>query len=110
MRVGIWDNGPYAGFPQHPDLQLQWFVDQTLLIEQQRLAQGTSLDELLNDDRGYGEWAQIPRDLAMRMRGLEPPRGFPHTDLNRARLPIPPHPRPSILAASPGLSRYLTTR
>src|SRR5262249_36748722 len=33
------------------------------------------------------------RDRAMRMRGLEPPRGFPHTDLNRARLPIPPHPR-----------------
>jgi hypothetical protein len=31
--------------------------------------------------------------LAMRMRGLEPPRGCPHTDLNRARLPIPPHPR-----------------
>ena len=29
----------------------------------------------------------------MRMRGIEPPRGFPHTDLNRARLPIPPHPR-----------------
>ncbi len=29
----------------------------------------------------------------MRMRGLEPPRGFPHTALNRARLPIPPHPR-----------------
>src|SRR5581483_10047300 len=27
----------------------------------------------------------------MRMRGLEPPRGCPHTDLNRARLPIPPH-------------------
>jgi hypothetical protein len=23
----------------------------------------------------------------MRLRGLEPPRGFPHTDLNRARLP-----------------------
>ena len=31
--------------------------------------------------------------FAMRMRGLEPPRGCPHTDLNRARLPIPPHPR-----------------
>jgi hypothetical protein len=27
------------------------------------------------------------------MRGLEPPPGFPDTDLNRARLPIPPHPR-----------------
>src|SRR3954454_6427642 len=33
------------------------------------------------------------RQMLMRMRGLEPPRGFPHTDLNRARLPIPPHPR-----------------
>ena len=30
---------------------------------------------------------------SMRMRGLEPPPGFPDTDLNRARLPIPPHPR-----------------
>src|SRR5262245_14081022 len=38
-------------------------------------------------------WAAKPLDSAMRMRGLEPPRGCPHTDLNRARLPIPPHPR-----------------
>src|SRR3954453_19312041 len=29
----------------------------------------------------------------MRMRGLEPPRACAHTALNRARLPIPPHPR-----------------
>jgi hypothetical protein len=29
----------------------------------------------------------------MRMRGLEPPPSFLDTDLNRARLPIPPHPR-----------------
>jgi hypothetical protein len=50
---------------------------------------------------GEGTWERvvdlIEADLglvmAMRMRGLEPPRGFPHTDLNRARLPIPPHPR-----------------
>src|ERR1700730_2030490 len=33
----------------------------------------------------------------MRMRGLEPPRSHLHTDLNRARLPIPPHPRVSEL-------------
>jgi hypothetical protein len=32
-------------------------------------------------------------DSVMRMRGLEPPRAEAHTDLNRARLPIPPHPR-----------------
>ena len=36
----------------------------------------------------------------MRMRGLEPPRPERHTDLNRARLPIPPHPRAGILAAT----------
>ena len=40
--------------------------------------------------------ALYARDLAMRMRGLEPPRGCPHTDLNRARLPIPPHPRGAV--------------
>src|SRR5579875_2332942 len=28
----------------------------------------------------------------MRLRGLEPPRAQAHTDLNRARLPIPPQP------------------
>jgi site-specific DNA recombinase len=32
-------------------------------------------------------------ELLVRMRGLEPPPGCPDTDLNRARLPIPPHPR-----------------
>jgi site-specific DNA recombinase len=31
--------------------------------------------------------------ILVRLRGLEPPPGFPDTDLNRARLPIPPQPR-----------------
>src|SRR3972149_3337352 len=40
------------------------------------------------------------------MRGLEPPRPYGHTDLNRARLPIPPHPRGRAnLSAAPGLPR-----
>src|SRR4249919_2398077 len=29
----------------------------------------------------------------MRLRGVEPPRSCLHTDLNRARLPVPPQPR-----------------
>src|SRR5439155_20253321 len=37
----------------------------------------------------------------MRMRGLEPPRACAHTALNRARLPIPPHPRGDDSVASP---------
>jgi hypothetical protein len=42
---------------------------------------------------------RLPLETAMRMRGLEPPRPYGHTDLNRARLPIPPHPRGASLAA-----------
>ena len=52
--------------------------------------------------RLFPQRSRIPRDPAMRMRGLEPPRGCPHTDLNRARLPIPPHPRAAdIIAGAP---------
>ena len=29
----------------------------------------------------------------VRARGIEPPRGFPHMNLNHARLPIPPRAR-----------------
>jgi site-specific DNA recombinase len=39
----------------------------------------------------------------VRMRGLEPPPDCSDTDLNRARLPIPPHPR-----AAGGKRRYRT--
>ena len=48
-------------------------------------------------------------DFAMRMRGLEPPRPYGHTDLNRARLPIPPHPRGSNDSSS-GSSHLSMTR
>jgi hypothetical protein len=49
-----------------------------------------------DNNRAENAWCgagEILGFVRMRMRGLEPPRGFPHTDLNRARLPIPPHPR-----------------
>ena len=29
----------------------------------------------------------------VRARGIEPPRGYPHMNLNHARLPIPPRTR-----------------
>ncbi len=45
-----------------------------------------------------------PVPLGMRLRGLEPPRGFPHTDLNRARLPISPQPRGGWKVASGGVA------
>jgi site-specific DNA recombinase len=42
---------------------------------------------------GPSEGHGFSQKILVRMRGLEPPPGFPDTDLNRARLPIPPHPR-----------------
>src|SRR5262249_45336734 len=27
MRVGIWNQGDYVGFPDKPELQLKWFLD-----------------------------------------------------------------------------------
>ncbi len=52
--------------------------------------------------RRHGENGAVRPRFYMRMRGLEPPRPERHTDLNRARLPIPPHPRAGILAATAG--------
>jgi hypothetical protein len=69
MRVSIWNTGPYAGFPDHPDLQLQWFIDQALVIERIRIAEGITLDELLNDDSGYGEWVADVLQPAEQYRG-----------------------------------------
>src|SRR5688500_9551697 len=42
---------------------------------------------------GAGPATWPNRRLAVRLRGLEPPRALAHGDLNAARLPIPPQPR-----------------
>ena len=63
MRVSIWDQGPYAGFPDNPELQLRWFVDQALLFAAIRIAQGES--DLYTNDLRYGEWvADVERPSA----------------------------------------------
>ena len=56
MRISVWNTGPYAGFPDDPELQLKWFVDQALLVMRQRLADGISLEQLLDDPQRWGEW------------------------------------------------------
>ena len=61
MRLGIWNNGRYAGYPDKPELQLQWFLDKALEVKQQRVAQGRSVD----DPSQYGEWiADVERPAA----------------------------------------------
>jgi hypothetical protein len=35
MRVGIWDQGSYAGYPSNPELQIQWFIDHAVAVKSQ---------------------------------------------------------------------------
>jgi hypothetical protein len=53
-----------------------------------------------------GESPLTPREhevlAEMRLEGLEPPRAYAHTDLNRACLPISPQPRRSADASGCG--------
>ena len=58
MRVGIWNKGEYAGFPEKPELQAKWFLDTAEQVKKQRLAAGKSID----DPSQFGEWiADIER-------------------------------------------------
>ena len=52
MRVGIWNQGKYAGYPDKPELQLQWFVDQALAAGKTRAAAGIDA----KDPKSWGDW------------------------------------------------------
>jgi hypothetical protein len=63
MREGIWNQGPYAGFPDHPELQLMWFGDQALDARAKRIAAGDATFGL--DPSTWGEWnADVLRPAA----------------------------------------------
>jgi hypothetical protein len=54
MRVGIWDRGEYAGYPDNPSLQLKWFIDQAAAARKQRLAAGGP--DPAPDESQWGTW------------------------------------------------------
>jgi len=54
MRVGIWDRGDYAGFPERPELQLRWFIDLATRVRRARIEGGRG--DPLADEAGWGEW------------------------------------------------------
>jgi hypothetical protein len=82
MRVSIWNVGTYAGFPDHPELQLQWFIDQADLVRQQRIAAGQA-DPLPNPGQ-WGDW------IADVLRPAEQYRGRYQLQLEAARTLIGP--------------------
>ena len=60
MRVGIWNQGDYKGFPEHPELQAKWFIDQALAVKKQAIARGDA--DFGKDPSKWGEWiADIER-------------------------------------------------
>ena len=65
MRVGIWNQGAYAGYPDKPELQMKWFLDQAEAVKRQRLVAGKSVD----DPNSFGEWIADVERPAEQYRG-----------------------------------------
>jgi hypothetical protein len=77
MRVGIWDQGPYEGYGDNPELQLKWFLDQAVAVKEQRVSAGKPID----DPGSYGDWVADIERPAEQYRGryqlrLEEARGL----------------------------------
>lgn len=63
MRVGIWNRGEYAGYPEHAELQLKWFIDHAVALKERRLGEG--LKSFGTDPMKFGEWiADVERPAA----------------------------------------------
>ncbi len=54
MRVGIWNQGAYAGYPERPELQAKWFIDTALAVKKKRIAAGDV--DFGKDPSKWGEW------------------------------------------------------
>jgi cell wall-associated NlpC family hydrolase len=67
MRTSIWNQGDYAGFPDHPELQLKWFIHQALEVRRERIAQG---DTTYGQDKSkWGDWVADVEQPAAEYRG-----------------------------------------
>jgi hypothetical protein len=71
MRVGIWNQGAYAGFPTNPQLQLNWFVDMALQVLASKRATDPSYGA---SEARYGEWVADVERPAEQFRGRYQPR------------------------------------
>ncbi len=65
MRVGIWNQGEYAGYPDKPELQVKWFLDEAEKIKDARVAAGEPID----DPNSFGEWIADVERPAEQYRG-----------------------------------------
>lgn len=67
MRTTIWNTGEYAGYPDDPELQLKWFIDQAIAVRSQKIAAGDS--DYGQDEAVWGEWVADVQRPAEQYRG-----------------------------------------
>jgi len=65
MRTSIWDSGPYAGYADDPQKQIDWFLDHAEAVKKARVASGAPID----DPNQYGEWIADVERPAEQFRG-----------------------------------------
>ncbi|HET8758808.1 MAG TPA: C40 family peptidase, partial [Solirubrobacteraceae bacterium] len=63
MRTSIWNSGRYAGYPERPELQAKWFIDNALAVKRKRIAAGDV--NFGKDPAKWGDWiADVERPAA----------------------------------------------
>lgn len=72
MRVGIWNKGQYAGYPDRPELQIKWFIDHALAVKRARIAAGNA--DFGKDPSTWGTWIADVERPAAQYRGRYQPR------------------------------------
>ena len=102
MRVGIWNKGAYKGFPEKPELQVKWFLDQAEAVKKQRIARGQSV----TDPNQFGDWIADVERPAAQYRGryqlrLAEANGLLARGRRRAAAPPPSSRPPPPRAAAP---------
>jgi len=81
MRLSVWNQGNYAGYPSNPEKQLDWFLDHAVSVKQQRLAAGEP-----TDPNHYGDWiADIERPAAQYRGRYQPQLGDARALLEQAQ-------------------------
>ena len=88
MRVGIWNQGAYAGYPDDPSLQVKWFLDNAETVKKARIASGKSID----DPNQYGDWIADVERPAEQYRGRYQTKLGEAQGLLKSRAAAPPEP------------------
>ena len=88
MRVGIWNQGAYAGYPEHPELQVKWFLDNAETVKKARIAAGKPID----DPNSYGDWIADVERPAEQYRGRYQTKLAEAQGLLKSRAAAPPEP------------------